>query len=230
MVKMRGFLLGLGGGGSALRSSSSSLLGVSTSKRPRRRSSRRPSPAAGHLRARQPAALTPDQIYTEATGVVEIQSRSPRPARHLRPATGGTGARHGLRRRQAGLHPHQRPRRVRTGPEAPPSVTVSFNKAARKTSRSRAQIVGIDTAADVAVIKVDPAGPDPQPAAAGRLPTRPGRRAGGRHRQPARLDFTLTSGIVSAIGRSLAGAERHAPSSTASRPTPPSTPATRAVR
>ena len=55
------------------------------------------------------------------------------------------------------------------------------------------------------------------------IPTRSGRGMGRRHRQPLRLDHTVTVGVISATGRSDVGI---ATTRTSSRPTPRSTRAT----
>ena len=75
--------------------------------------------------------------------------------------------------------------------------------AAPRRSSVKGQIVGIDTGSDVAVIKVDPAGADPEAAAARRL----ARCRSASRWSPSATRWATTSrsrrGIVSAIGRSL---------------------------
>ena len=83
------------------------------------------------------------------------------------------------------------------------SVTVVFNKGAGKTQQVKGQIVGIDSGSDVAVIKVDPAGVNLQPLPLGdsaKVQVGENVVAIGN---PLGYDFSITSGIVSAIGRSL---------------------------
>ena len=82
-------------------------------------------------------------------------------------------------------------------------VTVLFNKGGGKTQQVKGSIVGIDTGGDVAVIKVDPTGVDLKPLALGDssqvVVGEPVVAIGN----PLGYDFSITSGIVSAVGRSL---------------------------
>ena len=82
-------------------------------------------------------------------------------------------------------------------------VTVLFNKGGGKTHQVKGSIVGIDTGGDVAVIKVDPTGVDLQPLPLGDssqvVVGEPVVAIGN----PLGYDFSITSGIVSAVGRSL---------------------------
>jgi S1-C subfamily serine protease len=83
------------------------------------------------------------------------------------------------------------------------SVTVVFNKGGGKTQQVKGTIVGIDTSGDVAVIKVDPTGVNLQPLPLGdssRVVVGEPVVAIGN---PLGYDFSITSGIVSAVGRSL---------------------------
>ncbi len=92
-----------------------------------------------------------------------------------------------------------------------------------------AEVVGEDLDSDLAVIKINPAGFNLQPVITGELDEmRVGMRVAAIG-NPFGLEGTLTSGIISAIGRSISSS----PSSTfprRSRPTPPSTPAIPAAR
>jgi S1-C subfamily serine protease len=82
-------------------------------------------------------------------------------------------------------------------------VTVLFNKGGGKTQQVKGTIVGIDVGGDVAVIKVDPAGVDLRPLPLGDsskvVVGEPVVAIGN----PLGYDFSITSGIVSAVGRSL---------------------------
>jgi S1-C subfamily serine protease len=83
------------------------------------------------------------------------------------------------------------------------SVTVVFNKGGSKTQRVAGQLVGVDVGSDVAVIKVDPTDVelkalplgDSDKVAVGEPVVAIG--------NPLGYDFSITSGIVSATGRSL---------------------------
>ena len=83
------------------------------------------------------------------------------------------------------------------------SVTIVFNKGGGKTQQVKGEIVGIDTGSDVAVIKVDPNGVDLKPLPLGNS----GQVQVGEQvvaiGNPLGYDFSITSGIVSAVGRSL---------------------------
>jgi S1-C subfamily serine protease len=83
------------------------------------------------------------------------------------------------------------------------SVTVVFNKGGSETQRVRAQLVGVDIGSDVAVIKVDPGKVDLRPLPIGDsdqvVVGEPVVAIGN----PLGYDFSITSGIVSATGRSL---------------------------
>jgi S1-C subfamily serine protease len=83
------------------------------------------------------------------------------------------------------------------------SVSVVFNKGDGKTQQVKGEIVGIDTGSDVAVIKVDPSGVDLKP-----LPLGDSDQVNVGEQvvaigNPLGYDFSITSGIVSAVGRSL---------------------------
>jgi S1-C subfamily serine protease len=83
------------------------------------------------------------------------------------------------------------------------AVTVVFNQGGSKTLRVKGTLAGVDVASDVAVIKVDPKGLDLQPLPLGDSSKvvigEPVVAIGN----PLGYDFSLTSGIVSATGRSL---------------------------
>jgi S1-C subfamily serine protease len=82
-------------------------------------------------------------------------------------------------------------------------VTVVFNKGGSETQRVPGQLVGVDVGSDVAVIKVDPAKADLSPLPIGDsdqvVVGEPVVAIGN----PLGYDFSITSGIVSATGRSL---------------------------
>ncbi len=83
------------------------------------------------------------------------------------------------------------------------SVTVVFNKGGSETQRVPGQLVGVDVGSDVAVIKVDPNKVDLKPLPLGDsekvVVGEPVVAIGN----PLGYDFSITSGIVSATGRSL---------------------------
>jgi S1-C subfamily serine protease len=83
------------------------------------------------------------------------------------------------------------------------SVTVVFNKGGSETQRVPGQLVGVDVGSDVAVIKVDPGKVELKPLPLGDsdkvVVGEPVVAIGN----PLGYDFSITSGIVSATGRSL---------------------------
>jgi len=83
------------------------------------------------------------------------------------------------------------------------SVTIVFNKGGGKTQQVKGEIVGIDTGSDVAVIKVDPNGVDLKPLPLGNSDQVQVGEQVVAIGNPLGYDFSITSGIVSAVGRSL---------------------------
>jgi S1-C subfamily serine protease len=83
------------------------------------------------------------------------------------------------------------------------SVTVVFNKGGSETQRVKGELVGVDVGSDVAVVKVDPKSVDLKPLPLGDsdkvVVGEPVVAIGN----PLGYDFSITSGIVSATGRSL---------------------------
>jgi S1-C subfamily serine protease len=82
-------------------------------------------------------------------------------------------------------------------------VTVVFNRGGSKTERVKGTLAGVDVASDVAVIKVDPKGLDLQPLSLGDSSKVVIGESVVAIGNPLGYDFSLTSGIVSATGRSL---------------------------
>ena len=83
------------------------------------------------------------------------------------------------------------------------SVTVVFNKGGSETQRVAGQLVGVDVGSDVAVIKVDPGKVDLNPLPLGNSDTIVVGESVVAIGNPLGYDFSITSGIVSAVGRSL---------------------------
>ena len=83
------------------------------------------------------------------------------------------------------------------------SVTVVFNKGGSETQRVKGQLVGVDTGSDVAVIKVDPSGLTLNPLPLGDSSKIVVGESVVAIGNPLGYDFSITSGIVSATGRSL---------------------------
>ena len=151
------------------------------------------------------AALTPTQIYDrEATGVVEITSTFP--------ATGG-----GLLGPSTGSSPNigsgfvvSRKGYILTNAHVvydsghrATSVSVAFKGNGTQTRSVSGTIVGVDTQSDVAVIKIDPSGLTLNPLPMGDSNAVQVGEPVVAIGNPLALEFTLTSGIVSAIHRDL---------------------------
>ncbi len=83
------------------------------------------------------------------------------------------------------------------------NVTVVFNKGGSETQRVKGQLVGVDTGSDVAVIKVDPSGLTLNPLPLGDSDKIVVGESVVAIGNPLGYDFSITSGIVSATGRSL---------------------------
>jgi S1-C subfamily serine protease len=83
------------------------------------------------------------------------------------------------------------------------SVTVVFNKGGSETQRVPGQLVGVDVGSDVAVIKVDPGKVELNPLPLGDSDSVQVGEAVVAIGNPLGYDFSITSGIVSATGRSL---------------------------
>ena len=83
------------------------------------------------------------------------------------------------------------------------SVTVVFNKGGSETQRVKGELVGVDVGSDVAVIKVDPKGLDLKPLPLGDSDKVVIGESVVAIGNPLGYDFSITSGIVSATGRSL---------------------------
>ena len=83
------------------------------------------------------------------------------------------------------------------------SVTVVFNKGGSETQRVKGTLVGVDQSSDVAVIKVDPAGLSLKPLPLGDSNVVAVGEPVVAIGNPLGYDFSITSGIVSAVGRTL---------------------------
>jgi len=82
-------------------------------------------------------------------------------------------------------------------------VTVVFNKGGSKTQRVKGELVGVDVGSDVAVIKVDPGAVTLEPLPLGDSSKVTVGEPVVAIGNPLGYDFSITSGIVSATGRSL---------------------------
>ncbi len=82
-------------------------------------------------------------------------------------------------------------------------VTVVFNKGGSETQRVKGELVGVDVGSDVAVIKVDPNSVELKPLPLGDSDKVAVGEPVVAIGNPLNYDFSITSGIVSATGRSL---------------------------
>jgi len=86
------------------------------------------------------------------------------------------------------------------------SVTIAFNKGGSEYQRVKGSIVGIDVGSDIAVIKVDPNGVDLKPLPLGNSDQVNAGEPVVAIGNPLGYDFSITSGIVSATGRTMQAA------------------------
>ncbi len=86
------------------------------------------------------------------------------------------------------------------------SVTVVFNKGGSETQRVKGELAGVDVGSDVAVIKVDPKIVDLKPLPLGDSDKVAVGEPVVAIGNPLGYDFSITSGIVSATGRSMQAA------------------------
>ena len=209
MHTSRSFVAGVVGGivGAALLLLVLVLLGVTDVKK--ETTVRVAAPAAvaspGAPAAPGAAGLTPTQIYDrEATGVVEITSTLPSSGTDVfgQPTSGGPIVGSGFVVSRRGYILTNAHMVSQSGSKAT-AVMVTFKGPGSQTRSVAGHIVGIDTLSDVAVVRVDTAGLHLNP-----LP--PGDSNGVRVGEsvvaignPLQLQFTITSGIVSAIHRDL---------------------------
>jgi S1-C subfamily serine protease len=204
MVKMRGFLVGLGGGavGAALVVLVLVLVfNFGEVQEP-----------AVQKAAQTPAAFapttgtgqTPEQIYQSLSGgVVMVQSDFANTGSNVfgQPQSGqalGTGFvvdNNGYILTNAHV--------VQENGQKATSVSIVFNTGGGKTQQVKGEIVGIDVGSDVAVIKVDPNGVNLKPLPLGNSDQVQVGEQVVAIGNPLGYDFSITSGIVSAVGRSL---------------------------
>jgi len=149
--------------------------------------------------------LTPTQIYDrEATGVVEITSTFPSTGTDLfgQPIGGGITVGSGFVVSGQGFiltNAHV----VSESGQRATRLTVAFKGNGSQTRTVTGKIVGVDTVSDVAVVKVDPSGLSLNPLPMGDSGAVQVGEPVVAIGNPLRLEFTLTSGIVSAIHRDL---------------------------
>ena len=203
MMKMRGFLVGLGGGavGAALVVLVLVLVfNLGEVKETVVRTAAE-TPAAY---APQGQGLNPEEIYQGlSSGVVMVRSDfanagtdafgQPQSGRAL--GTGFVVDDNGYILTNAHVVQEQ-------GQKAS-SVAIVFNKGGGKTQEVKGEIIGIDIGSDVAVIKVDPSGVDLTPLPLGNSDKVQVGEPVVAIGNPLGYDFSITSGIVSAVGRSL---------------------------
>jgi S1-C subfamily serine protease len=205
MVKMRGFLLGLGGGAVGAALVVLVLVLVFNFGETKETVVQTPSQLPATY-APGGQSMTPEQLYkTMSPGVVMVQSDFGNAGTNIfgQPQSGqslGTGfvvSKDGYILTNAHV--------VQDQGQKASSVTVVFNKGGSKTQQVKGQIMGIDTTSDVAVVKVDPAGVNLLPLPLGDSSQVQVGESVVAIGNPLNYDFSITSGIVSAVGRSLQG-------------------------
>ncbi len=88
------------------------------------------------------------------------------------------------------------------------SVSIVFNKGGSETQRVKGTLVGVDVGSDIAVIKVDPNGVSLKPLPLGDSDKVAVGEPVVAIGNPLGYDFSISSGIVSATGRSMQADER----------------------
>jgi S1-C subfamily serine protease len=165
------------------------------------------SPGASAGGASSGGALSPEQIYDrEATGVVEITSTFPSSGTDVfgQPLGGGVGVGSGFVVSLKGRDYILTNAHVVSESGARASrITVMFKGSGSQTRSVKGTIRGIDTQSDVAVVTVDAAGLKLNPLPMGDSDKVQVGEPVVAIGNPLALEFTLTSGIVSAIHRDL---------------------------
>lgn len=159
------------------------------------------------------ASLTPEQIYQQATpSVVEVQSTFPSIQGFFGQQGGGKGIGTGFVVSNKGeilTNAHvvvEYPDQTNglSTPQVATKVQVVFKGGGSKTTTVDATVVGVDGSTDVALIKVDPSKvPNLKPLPLGDSSKVQVGEPVVAIGNPLGLDFTLTSGIVSAVDRTL---------------------------
>jgi putative serine protease PepD len=149
-------------------------------------------------------SLTPEQIYNrEATGVVEITSTFASSGTNIfGQPQGGTGVGSGFVVDKQGYILTNAHVVSESGRKAT-KISVTFKGNGTQTRTVTGTIVGVDPQADVAAVKVNPAGLTLNPLPLGDSNAVQVGEPVVAIGNPLALDFTLTSGIVSAIHRNL---------------------------
>ncbi len=210
MHTSRSFVAGVIGGivGAALLLLVLVLLGVTDVKKETTVRVAAPAAVASPVAPASPGAtgLTPVQIYgREATGVVEITSTLPLQGSDAfgQPTSGGTIVGSGFVVSRQGYILTNAHMVSESGSKAT-AVMVTFKGTGSQTSSVAGHIVGIDTMSDVAVVRVHAApGITLNPLPLGDSDTVRVGEPVVAIGNPLQLQFTLTSGIVSALHRDL---------------------------
>jgi len=209
MHTSRSFVAGVVGGivGAALLLLVLVLLGVTDVKKETTIRVAAPVAVASPAAPASPAAagLTPTQIYDrEATGVVEITSTLPSGGSDIfgQPTSGGTIVGSGFVVSRQGYILTNAHMVSQSGSKAT-AVMVTFKGAGARTRSVAGHIVGIDTMSDVAVVRVSAPGIALNPLPLGDSNTVRVGESVVAIGNPLQLQFTITSGIVSALHRDL---------------------------
>lgn len=164
------------------------------------------------------AGLTPEQIYQQATpSVVEVQSTFPSIAGFFGQQGEGHGIGTGFVVSTKGeiltnahvVVEYQDSSGNPITPQPATKVKILFKGSGTKTTTVDAAVVGVDGASDVALLKVDPSKvPNLKPLPLGDSSKVQVGQAVVAIGNPLGLEFTMTSGIVSAIDRPLSSPTR----------------------
>jgi S1-C subfamily serine protease len=204
MVKMRGFLVGLGGGAVGAALVVLVLVLVFNFGEVKQTVVQKAAEMPAVYNPTTSSGQSPEQIYQNLSGgVVMVQSDFASSGTDLfgQPQSGqalGTGFvvdNSGYILTNAHV--------VQDNGQKASKVAIVFNKGGGKTQEVQGEIMGVDTVSDVAVIKVDPSGVDLKPLPLGDSSAVQVGEPVVAIGNPLGYDFSITSGIVSAIGRNL---------------------------
>jgi S1-C subfamily serine protease len=151
------------------------------------------------------AGLTPAQIYTQSVpSVVEVISTFKGVSTPFGPSGGGQGLGTGFVVSKDGyILTNQHVVVDQQTQQTASSVTVGLRTPDGQIHRIKATVVGADATTDVALLKIDPAGLNLQPLPIGNSDKVQVGEPVVAIGNPLNFDFTITSGIVSAVHRTL---------------------------
>jgi len=204
MIKMRGFLVGLGGGAVGAALVVLVLVLVFDFGEVKQTVVQRTAQTPAVYAPTTGAGQSPEQIYQNLSGgvVMVLSDFASAGADQFGQAQSGQALGTGFVVDKEGYiltNAHV----VNENGQQASGVTVVFNKGGSETQRVKGELVGVDIGSDVAVIKVDPGAVTLNPLPLGDSSKVTVGEPVVAIGNPLGYDFSITSGIVSATGRSL---------------------------